>query len=156
MYPRDTKDYYLNFTNPLMYDLFKWGAKYGDGISNFRYPPVFAHLPIMYNTLVNDTISMAYGSTAIYILAKAAEDSYSLCGLQAGQTPSCFSTYSATSNGGQLEAICETNDALQYNNSVPEALSGNATLSKDWVNIASEWARSLSLNAGIFSGNVRS
>lgn len=58
---------------------------------------------------------------------------YALCQLSAGMTPFCSSHYNASSSGGSLQAVCEDNDRLQYNNSVSDAWSGNDTLSADWV-----------------------
>lgn len=79
---------------------------------------------------------------------------YALCQLQAGLTPNCVSSYNASISGGSMEAVCETGDALEYIRSEPTAPQGISTLSKDWVNIGGEWARSLSLNAGLLNGNA--
>ncbi|KXS96835.1 hypothetical protein AC578_7412 [Pseudocercospora eumusae] len=153
-YPNGTYPY-LNNADQGLYDVFRWGEKYGSA----RYPPVFARLPKDFNTVVNDTKGMRWGATSIYLLGKSdtygpVAGNYSLCEIKAGQTPNCYTTYNATGSGGEMEAVCESDHILQYNNSEPLALSGNATLSKDWVNIGSEWSRALSLNAGQFDGNA--
>ncbi|KAF7185181.1 hypothetical protein HII31_13456, partial [Pseudocercospora fuligena] len=146
---------YLNSTEQL-YDVFRWGDKYGDS----AYPPVFAKLPDPYNTIVNDTRGMIWGSTRMYVAGQSGEvklgaaNAYFLCSLSVGMTPKCFSRYNASSGGGTLEAICETGDRLQYNRSQPLAHDGNVTLSKDWVNVGSDWSRSVSLNAGFQTGNA--
>ena len=47
-------------------DVFEWGEKCGP--TNFR--PIFPKLPINYNTLANDTLGMAWGWKAVYLLLK--------------------------------------------------------------------------------------
>jgi hypothetical protein len=171
----------------MLNDIFRWGSKWGAN----RYPPIFPKLPRDYNTLINETTGMVttWGSTSIYLLGKGGPTSqqgnamtgetgatnYALCSISAGQTPLCTTHYNASSSGGSMEAICETDNALQYNRSEPLALMGNDTLSKDWINIASEWSKSidvllplssshdpitdhqpagLSFGAGLFDGNA--
>ncbi|KAI7508871.1 hypothetical protein KC347_g5739 [Hortaea werneckii] len=145
-------------------DIFRWGPDYG----LYKYPPVLSKLPIEYNTIMNDTTGMPYGRDSIYILGKGGDldsygsptnkDNYALCQLKVSQTPYCSTHYNASSNGGTLEAICTdptepSADPLQYIKSSPNAPSGNDTLVPDWVNIASEWGRSLALNTGIVNAN---
>ncbi|KAI6830239.1 hypothetical protein KC332_g3336 [Hortaea werneckii] len=155
----------LSYTDPYLGgtdfdDVFQWGPNYG----LYKYPPVFSKLPIDYNTIMNDTTGMPYGRDSIYILGKGGDldsngsptnkDNYALCQLKVSQTPYCSTHYNASSNGGTLEAICThptepSPDPLQYIKSSPDAPSGNDTLVLDWVNIASEWGRSLALNTGV-------
>ncbi|KAI5361935.1 hypothetical protein Slin15195_G055850 [Septoria linicola] len=151
---------------PLLNDIFRWGEKWGAN----RYPPIFPKLPIQYNTLINETKGMTttYGPTSIYLLGRggpvdsggnsmigsSGAKNYALCSLSAGQTPLCTTHYNASSSGGSMSAMCNTTDPLQYNRSESMALMGNDTLSKDWVNIASEWSRSLSFGAGLADGNA--
>lgn len=141
-------------------DIFQWGEKYG----TWNWPPVFPRLPGDYNTITNDTTGISgWGRTAIYILAKGGdvdsvgtptEDNYALCQLQAGQTPHCSTQYNASSSVGTLEALCEDkNDDMRYVKSLKNATAGRASLSADWPNIASMWARSLELNTGYFDSN---
>ncbi|GAB1740774.1 hypothetical protein NU219Hw_g5858t2 [Hortaea werneckii] len=145
-------------------EIFQWGPNYG----LYKYPPVFSKLPIDYNTIMNDTNGMPYGRDSIYILGKGGDidsagsptnkDNFALCQLKVSQTPYCSTHYNASSTGGTLEAICTdptepSPDRLQYIKSSPDAPSGNDTLVLDWVNIASEWGRSLALNTGIVNAN---
>lgn len=159
-YPEGT-DLYLNNTqgtgiDPNLNEIFRWGSKWGAN----RYPPIFPKLPIDYNTLINETNGMitTWGPTSIYLLGKGGPTNqqgsimtgeegatnYALCSISAGQTPLCTTHYNASSSGGSMEAICDTEDPLQYNQSVPRAPRGNDTLSPDWINVAQEWARSMS------------
>jgi hypothetical protein len=140
-------------------DIFLWGETYG----NYNWPPVFPKLPADYNTIINDTTSMPWGRTSIYILLKGGdvdaigtptEDNYGLCQLQVGQTPHCSTQYNASSSVGTLEAICEDpQDDMRYIKSMTNATAGRASLSGDWPNIASMWARALELNTGYFDSN---
>lgn len=75
-------------------DIFLWGAVYG----SYNYPPIFPTLPRDYNTIINDTTSMAYGRTSIYVLGKGGavdaigtptNDNHALCQLQVSPTPDC-------------------------------------------------------------------
>ncbi|KAK5113040.1 hypothetical protein LTR85_011062 [Meristemomyces frigidus] len=151
-------DPYLNGT--AFDDIFEWGPSWGDS----KWPPVFAQLPIDYNTVLNDTGGIPYGRDSVYVLGKGGvsdsegnpteTDDYSLCKLSVSLTPYCSTQYNASASGGTLEAICEDpNDKLAYNWSLSTATSGNYSVSKDWPNIASEWGRSLSLNDGFYNGN---
>lgn len=169
-YPEGT-DLYLNNSqgtglDPNLSEIFRWGSKWGAN----RYPPIFPKLPIDYNTLINETNGMitTWGPTSIYLLGKGGPTNqqgsimtgeegatnYALCSISAGQTPLCTTHYNASSSGGSMEAICDTDDPLQYNQSEPLAQMGNDTLSPDWINVAQEWARSLSLSSGLFNGNA--
>ncbi|PPJ50981.1 hypothetical protein CBER1_06840 [Cercospora berteroae] len=167
---------FLNLTNHANWDanledMFHWGDKWGANNS----PPIFPRLPDDYNTLLNDTIGMStWGAKSIYLLLKGGPtnrkgtstqgpsgpnstmegQNYALCQLQVGLTPNCVSSYNASISGGSMEAVCETGDTLQYNQSQHDAPQGISKLSQDWVNIGGEWARSLSLNAGLRSGNA--
>lgn len=161
-YPEGT-DLYLNNTqgtglDPNLNEIFRWGSRWGAN----RYPPIFPKLPIDYNTLINETNGMitTWGPTSIYLLGKGGPTNqqgsimtgeegatnYALCSISAGQTPLCTTHYNASSSGGSMEAICDTDDPLQYNQSVPRAPRGNDTLSPDWINVAQEWARSMSFS----------
>lgn len=149
-------DKYLNGTD--FDDIFGWGDSYGP----MRYPPVFPRLPSNYNTLINDTTGVAWGRRTIYFLGKGGDldytsnpttkqypngtsygTNYALCQLQAGQTASCSTHYNASSSGATMAAVCENeHDRMQYMKHDPHAWNGNATLGKDWPNIAGERARS--------------
>ena len=157
-YPNGT-DLYLMYGNGTgipkeLNKIFQWGPEYGLA----KYPPVFPLLPNDYNTVINETRGIGtWGATAIYILLKGGpvnyqgtamgNTNYGLCQLQAGQTPHCATHYNASSSGATMEAVCHTDDPLQFNRSVPAAPSGPITYSADWPNIAAEWARSMSSNS---------
>lgn len=122
-------------------DLFKF--------DNVEVHPIFPKLPLAYNTVFNYT--KTYGHQAVYLLATSATKNYTLCSIKTGLTPNCSTRYHASGSGGSLNSTCEdSNDPLAYRISHPEAPS--ITWVPDWVNIASEWALALSLNAGITDG----
>jgi len=132
-------------------DIFEWGPKYGS-----QRPPLFATYPIDFNTILNDTGES--GRSSIYLLGKGGPnepEGYFMCSLKAYLTPNCSTQYNATASGATLEAMCEDpGDDFRYIKSNPGALSGNATVNYDWPNIGSEWAKSMSLSAGIVEGNA--
>ena len=120
-------------------DLFGFGEKYG------RRPPVFPKLPIAYNTVLNTT---GWFPDSIYLLAASATGDYTMCSLRALLTTKCSTRYLASLSGGSMSAHCEDmNDDLAYSKSYPNATEG--VISKDWAQVATEWATALSLNAGI-------
>lgn len=122
-------------------DLFGFGEKYD------RRHPVFAKYPIPYNTITNT--SKLY-TDSMYLLA-ASKSSYMLCSIRQSLTPNCSTSYRASLSGGALKSNCEDpEDGLAYRRSDPSATNG--VLSKDWINVAFDWAMSLSLNAGITDG----
>lgn len=137
-------------------DIFEWGDRYGDG----AWPPVFPMLPKNYNTMVNST--NLYNRTTIYILGKSPgiddantrdQPDYFLCQLRVTQTPYCYTSYQASAQGATLEAVCpdEHTHHMQYISSVPDAPS--VTPSKEWPNVASQWALAIALNDGAFGGD---
>jgi hypothetical protein len=114
-------------------------------------PPIFGKYPLPYNTILNTT--GGWPTNAIYLLGASpdkAEPPYVLCSLRAKQTGHCSTKYSAEPRGGKLTSRCEdpAND-LQYNR---RQTFTEGSWDPDWKNIASEWANSLSLNAGITDG----
>ncbi|KAH0029241.1 PLP-dependent transferase, partial [Aureobasidium melanogenum] len=139
---------YLNKT--VVDDIFEWGEEYQTS------PPVFPKLPLSYNTVLNQTA--AYGREAIYLLGRDATDNYALCSLKVFMTPFCSTEYNASVVGASLEAKCDSSKnstiTMRYIDSLTNATSGSNTTSKDWPNIGSEWANSLSLNAGITDGDA--
>ncbi|KAL6233262.1 hypothetical protein BDW75DRAFT_215695 [Aspergillus navahoensis] len=115
-----------------------------------QYAPVFGKLPKEYNTIVN--VTSPYSNGAIFLLGASpngTKPEYYLCRLKAKQSIHCSTRYKATASGSHLYTVCEENHPLQYNLRVPDALESWAN---DWMNIASEWAFTLSLNAGITDG----
>lgn len=157
---------YLNGTQ--FDNTFGWGPDKG----TLKVPPLFPKLPPAYNILLNDTASpVVWGRTALYVLARGGptdsvgtpmNDSdgtvrnYAMCQLQVGTTPHCSTSYNASVSGGAMEAHCEDkDDDMRYllHADADDAIDGNVTLSADWPNIGSEWARSVSFNDGMRNGN---
>lgn len=126
-------------------DIFGFGLeKYG------RAPPVFPKYPIAFNTILNTTKSYV---DSIYLLLASPTSSYTLCSIRQSQTPNCSTEYRASMSGGVLSSRCEDpHDDLAYRRSDSKATNG--VLSRDWINVAYDWATALSLNAGISDGNA--
>ncbi|KAE8349879.1 hypothetical protein BDV28DRAFT_52387 [Aspergillus coremiiformis] len=128
-------------------NIFGWGLEYG-----WR-PPIFPILPLENQTIVNG--STAFGN-ALHLLGKppsATGLEYVLCAMKAKKTPRCSVKYTASASGARLSTDCEKPDnEWQYNHWFPEAVDGNWSL--DWKNVATEWANSLSLNAGVSDGKA--
>ena len=123
-------------------DLFGFGEKYD------RRPPVFPKIPLPYNTVLN----ASYVADAIYLLATSPNSDLLMCSLSASLTPQCSTTYHASMSGGSLNSRCDAANSLAYGKSQPKATSG--IRSTDWINVASEWAMSISLGAGISDGQA--
>lgn len=142
------QDLYLNGTQ--FDETFRWGPEYG----SYRYPPVFPRLPNDYNMVLNGSEGQPWGRTAIYVLAKGGptgngpdgiKTNYAMCQLQVGLALDCSTSYNASSSGGAMGAHCgDSNDGMRYiaHASGIDAIEGNATLSAEWPNIGSEWAKS--------------
>jgi len=130
---------YLNRT--VVDDVFGWGEKYKTS------PPVFAKLPIAYNTIMNHT--GAYGHEAIYLLGRSGRsDDYTLCSLGAYRTSSCWTRYNSTAGGDTIESLCRYGQLNAPFSLDEEHTFGNT----DWPFMATEWANSLGLNDGIVDG----
>ncbi|KAL4738377.1 hypothetical protein BDV11DRAFT_189787 [Aspergillus similis] len=126
-------------------DIFEFGPDYPG-----QYAPVFGKLPKPYNTVVN--VTSPYSNGAIFLLGASpngTKPEYFFCRLKAKQSTHCSTRYKATASGSHLYTVCEENHPMQYNLRVPDALESWAN---DWMYIASEWAFTLSLNAGITDG----
>lgn len=160
----DTAGNTIDGTGTALDDIFQWGPSYGTS----NWPPVFLRekLPQEYNTVVNDTIEdIAWGRNAIYILGRGGsvdqsgapvDANFGLCSLRVGLTAKCSTLYNASSTGGRLDAICEEkSDDSRFEKTQPKdgVFYGNDTISADWVNIGSEWAKSIALNDGSVTGN---
>ncbi|KAF5856140.1 hypothetical protein ETB97_007822 [Aspergillus alliaceus] len=128
-------------------DIFLWGPEYG-----WR-PPIFGKLPNENETIVNGTT--AFGN-ALHLLGKppnASRSDYVLCSMKAKKSPRCSVRYAASASGARFSTDCEKpGNEWQYDRWFPDAVDGNWSL--DWKNIGSEWANSLSLNAGINDGKA--
>jgi hypothetical protein len=141
--PDAASDGYLNKT--VVDHIFEWGEKYQ------RKPPIFGILPMDYNTLTN--VSIMYGDS-IYILVKAQGfANYTLCSVRSFLSPNCSTQYKVSGlTGGSLISNCEDPDDKQmYALSVPNS---PIKISSDYMNVASQWATSLSLNDGFFNANA--
>ncbi|KAL4922071.1 hypothetical protein BDW62DRAFT_76928 [Aspergillus aurantiobrunneus] len=127
-------------------DIFGFGPDYPG-----QYPPIFGKLPKPHNTIMN--VTSPYSNGAVFLLGAGPENTkpeYVLCSLKAKQSPHCSTRYTATASGSHLSAVCEDNHPQQYSVRVPDAVDG--VWANDWKYIASEWAFTLSLNAGITDG----
>ena len=144
-----------NYPSPLnktvVDEVFGFGKPYGT-MNVTRAPPIFPKLPIEFNTILNAT---GWYVDSIYLLGKSnnADPPYVMCSLRSALYPKCSTRYNASSSGGMLISHCEDDkDPLQYGKHHPEAPVG--WVEPDWANIASEWARSLSLNGGVTDSNA--
>lgn len=94
------------------------------------------------------------GDDSVYILAKSPNTAnYTLCSLRSFLYPNCSTRHdvSGTTGGSTLKSHCEDpNDKQAYASSVPNS---PISLSRDWVNLADDWARATSLNDGEFDAN---
>ena len=143
---------YANGTNAstALHEIFQWGEQYGD----HKWPPIFPRIPGTYNTVMNGTVNTTWGREAIYILGNAlpaadSNENYFLCQLQVSLEPNCYTRYNATGTGGTLDAVCDDSAGkLQYSDSAPASLRGNATLDQEWPNVATDWGESLAFDTG--------
>ncbi|KAL2812310.1 hypothetical protein BJX63DRAFT_397081 [Aspergillus granulosus] len=127
-------------------DIFGFGPDYPG-----MYAPIFGKLPEPHNTILN--VTGQYLPGAIYLLGAAppeVEPKYVLCSLRAKQSSACSTQYKATASGSELSTRCEDGHSFQYNVRNPD--TPTAIWQPDWKSIASEWAFTLSLNAGITDG----
>lgn len=121
------------------------------GFSDVRPPPVFAKLPLAFNTILNFSIPGLWDS--LYLLATSGEikSSHMLCSIRGSLTPNCSTYYHASMGGGNLTTNCEDlTDAFSYHKS--DRTAPNGGLSKDWVNVAVSWILAVNLNDGINNG----
>ncbi|KAL3476649.1 hypothetical protein BJX99DRAFT_227490 [Aspergillus californicus] len=129
-------------------DIFRFGPEYPGST-----PPIFGKLPKEYNTVLNVTGDYATRDS-IYLLGASrngTEPEYVLCSLKAKQSPLCSTRYNVADSGSQLVSLCEEDRPMQYSVRLPND-SPDGFWVKDWMNVASEWGFSLSLNAGITDG----
>lgn len=137
-----------NLTTTAVDDLF--------GFDNFtQIHPIFPKLPKSYNTVLNFT--MNWGPNAMYLLATSPTTTfpttYTMCSLRVALSPNCSTEYHATMIGGSLTSHCDDpSNNLAYSHSEPKAPMG--VWLPDWVNVGSEWAKSISLHNGIFDGDA--
>lgn len=129
-------------------DIFNFGKEGG------QRPPIFPKLPEEFNTILNTT-GFTPPANAIYLLATPppaiSNPEHVLCSLKAKYSTQCSTRYHASMIGGDLSTVCEDkNDHMAYHTSITDAPVD--TWQADWKNVASEWANSLSLNAGVTDG----
>ena len=132
-------------------DVFGFGEKYN---LNRRHP-VFPKLPLPYNTVLNTTKGVYVDSMYLLVASPQPlpETTYMLCSIRGSQTPNCSTEYQASMRGGLLKSRCDpTMDNLAYIHS--NHTVGPAVWSGDYINVASSWATSLSLNAGTLDANA--
>ncbi|KAJ4356262.1 uncharacterized protein N0V89_004293 [Didymosphaeria variabile] len=142
--------------NTVVDELFGWTKK--DDKSMVDYPPVFAKLPLAFNTIMNHT-SYAWGRDSIYLLGAGGNmddgtsqnGTYMVCKIHVTLTSKCTTQYNATGSGGSMEALCEDKDPhMAYiNSNSSEAESVSMT---DWRDIGFDWSNAMSLNAGLTDG----
>ena len=121
------------------------------GFSDERPPPVFAKLPLEYNTILNFSSNGMWDT--LYLLATSGDikQNYMLCSIRGALTPYCSTEYHASMGGGNLTTNCEDpTDAFSYHKS--DLTATNSGLSKDWVNIAVSWIMAVNLNDGLNDG----
>ncbi|PGH15001.1 hypothetical protein AJ79_02681 [Helicocarpus griseus UAMH5409] len=126
-------------------------------------PPIFPKLPSPFNTIVNGTKTEHLGYAGHLLLTSpnySTEDKqfpkhnpeYTLCAIKAGLTTQCSTKYHATASGGRLEVVCDDpTDEMRYNKSKEKEMP-LIDWSMNWENMATEWANSLSLGAGVSDG----
>jgi hypothetical protein len=116
-----------------------------------NYPPVFAKYPMPYNTILNHT-SAAWGRPSIYLLGQGGPADggadgtgiFTLCKIHVSISPSCSTRHNVTGSGGTMEALCnEPDDKMAYIKSDPKAQLSQPI--KNWRDIGTDWANSLSL-----------
>lgn len=138
-------------------DIFGWTK--ADKTRKIDYPPIFAKLPLEFNTIMNHT-SQFWGRDAIYLLGQGGKTDgpdltgeYVLCKIHVTLTPNCSTHYNATGTGGSMRAVCEDDkEPMIYLKSNPKA--PDVTPVPNWRDIGFDWANSLSLNTGISDNNA--
>jgi hypothetical protein len=131
--------------------LFEFGPEYG------QRPPIFGKYPKPYNTILNTT--GLWPANSIYLLGASPPNTtnppYVLCALRAKLTGVCSTRYNAASSGAFLSTICEQgNNKLQYDRRRASRGFIEGFWEADYKNVASEWAKALSLGAGVSDGEA--
>lgn len=121
------------------------------GFGGERPAPVFAKLPLAFNTILNFSSNGMWDS--LYLLATSGEieKNHMLCSIRGSITPNCSTEYHASMGGGNLTTHCEDpKDPFSYHKS--DLTAPNGGLSKDWVNVAVSWIMAVNLNDGLNDG----
>ena len=112
--------------------------------------PIFAKVPLAYNTLFN--YSITWGPAAVYLLATSPTNSTTLCSLKSALTPDCSTSLSSSDIGKNLTTDCSAKNPLAFRHSDPS--SRNGRWEQNWKDVASVWGVSMSLNNGIDDGKA--
>lgn len=91
---------------------------------------------------------------SMYILGKSPNTSdYTLCDMRSWVTPKCSTAFDLSgTSGGHMKAHCEDRDDMNaYSRLNPHAV---VAPSKDWLNIAKEWALAINLSGGEQNNNA--
>ena len=121
------------------------------GFGNERPAPVFAKLPLAFNTILNFSSNGMWDT--LYLLATSGEfeQNHMLCSIRGSLTPNCSTEYYVSMGGGNLTTNCEDpTDAFSYHKSNLTAPDGG--LSKDWVYASVSWILAVNLNDGLNDG----
>lgn len=122
-------------------DIFGWGEQFGR-----TRRPIFAKVPIPYNTLFNTTSEADMDSA--YVLGTSPQNNPMLCSIRAFSTPNCLTEYSTSITGGSLTSHCKDgNNELSY----PE-LTGNTSnvrFETGWIDLVSDWGTAIGLGGGL-------
>ena len=125
-------------------DIFGFGKEHG------RRHPVFAKLPMQYNTVFNNS---GWFTDTVYVLAASPASTYMMCSLRVAQTPVCSTEYTNTMAMQSLVTNCNNaTDDLAYSRTVPNATDG--VWIPDWASVGTEWGESISLGVGLSDGNA--
>lgn len=122
-------------------DIFGWGERYGR-----TRRPIFAKVPIRYNTLFNAT--PGEGVDSAYILGTSPQGNSMLCSIRAFLTPNCSTEYRTSIIGGSLTSRCKIgNDELSY----PELTGKTSSVrfETDWIDLVSGWGTAIGFGGGI-------
>lgn len=129
---------------------------FGD-LEDGRQPaPLFPHLPIEFNTVVNN--SGLWGPSAVYLLGTPPEEldtsDHILCSIKMMQYPNCTTKYHAAESGGEMTVHCDDDpeNTMPYSQVAPNARVGN--YEANWKDLGGEWLRANALSHGVSDGNA--
>lgn len=131
----------------LVDEIFDFGAT-DDG----KQPaPLFGHLPIVFNTVMNT--SNVYGPPSVFLIATPppeAETDHVICQIKMSQFPGCTTKFHATESGSELSVHCEDD----VGNTMPYESDIVGSYDSNWRYIGSEWLKANALSHGISDGNA--
>lgn len=129
---------------------------FGELAEGLQPAPLFPHLPIVLNTVVNS--STHWGPSAVYLLGTPPENletsDHVLCSVRMMQYPYCTTLYHASESGGELTVHCDDDpeNVMPYSNTAPDARAGH--YEPDWKDIGGEWLKANALSHGINDANA--